>query len=253
MGREAVQAVAADDRFAICSVLTRSVGQAPQSEAYPVYTELEQLLEETQPDVWLDFTDARSVVHHVDTAIRFGVRPVIGATGYTDLDLARWQDRCDEQELGGIAAPNFAIGALLMMKFATEAARYFDVAEIVELHHDGKKDAPSGTAKRTALMMSEVIRQQHPETGEQTISDINRMEADNHPARGLLADKVHVHSVRLPGLVAHQEVILGGTGETLTIRHDSSSRSSFMPGVLLACAEVQKLNCLVYGLENLLW
>ncbi|MCL6446443.1 MAG: 4-hydroxy-tetrahydrodipicolinate reductase, partial [Alicyclobacillus sp.] len=170
--------------------------------------------------------DVRSVVNHVDHAVTRGVRPVIGATGYTPDDLARWDRELRAQGLGGIAAPNFALGALLMIRFAREAARWYGRAEIIELHHDGKKDAPSGTAKRTAQAMME-------ERGDNAA--------------------IPIHSVRLPGLVAHQEVIFGGTGEVLTIRHDSLSRTSFMPGVLTACEQVMTLTGLVHGLEHVLW
>ncbi|QQE81265.1 4-hydroxy-tetrahydrodipicolinate reductase [Alicyclobacillus sp. SO9] len=259
MGREAVKALQADARFAVTSGLVHTIGQAPDLDAFPVYDNLDSLLAETKPDVWLDFTDARSVVENVNQVLTYGVRPVIGATGYTQADLDKWHQLSVDQGLGGIAAPNFAIGALLMMRFAKEAASYFARAEIVELHHDGKKDAPSGTAKRTATIISEQFRETDSSVNEgtasteKTIADINKMESDNQPARGLLQDDVRVHSVRLPGLVAHQEVLFGGMSETLTIRHDSIHRSSFMPGVLLACAKVRDLTGMVYGLEHILW
>jgi 4-hydroxy-tetrahydrodipicolinate reductase len=222
MGREAAAALSADERFRVVAALVRSGGQA-HSEI-PTYQDPEELLGAVHPDVWLDLTDAASVVRHVDLAIAHGVRPVVGATGYDKDDVARWNEECLERGIGGIAAPNFAIGALLMMRFAREAARFFRAAEIVELHHDGKKDAPSGTAKRTAEQMRE-------ESGRE----------------------VPIHSVRLPGLVAHQEVLFGGEGEVLTIRHDSLSRKSFMPGVLAACAAVGQVRGMVYGLEHILW
>ncbi|GGJ07381.1 4-hydroxy-tetrahydrodipicolinate reductase [Alicyclobacillus cellulosilyticus] len=222
MGREAVAALAEDGRFHIAGALVRDPGRAP--DGLRVFTDPVHAVEEARPDVWLDLTDAESVVRHVDLAISFGVRPVVGATGYGAEDVARWQKACEERGLGGVVAPNFALGALLMIRFAQEAARFYAAAEIVELHHDGKKDAPSGTARRTALLIRDVTGRDVP-----------------------------IHSVRLPGLVAHQEVIFGGTGETLTIRHDSLSRASFMPGIRLACAKVMELSTLVYGLEHLLW
>jgi 4-hydroxy-tetrahydrodipicolinate reductase len=226
MGLEAARTLALDSRFLICAGLVRDVGQAfawPY-EPFPLFDNPALLIEQANPDIWLDLTDAKSVVHNVDYAILSGIRPVVGATGYSREDVERWDDLCKEKEIGGIACPNFAIGALLMIRFAKEASRYFEKAEIIELHHDGKKDAPSGTAKRTASEMAEIM-----------------------PA------EVPIHSVRLPGLVAHQEVLFGGTGEVLTIRHDSLSRQSFMHGILVACEHAPHLNGMVYGLEHLLW
>jgi 4-hydroxy-tetrahydrodipicolinate reductase len=255
MGREAVRAIGEDPRFKLAAVLTRQSGQALAPFPCPEYHDPAQLLMEVRPDVWLDFTDADSVVRHVDQCIAFGVRPVVGATGYSPQDVERWNQQCLDNDIGGIAAPNFAIGALLMIRFASEAARFFSKAEIVEYHHDGKKDAPSGTAKRTAESMA-----QHMEaafTRPDSVSPLDRREtgegAAAQPARGLDYNNIRIHSVRLPGLVAHQEVMFGGTGEILTIRHDSLSRTSFMPGVLLACSRVINIRGMVYGLENLLW
>jgi 4-hydroxy-tetrahydrodipicolinate reductase len=165
-------------------------------------------------DVLVDFTTPDTVVENARAACAAGVHVVIGTTGF-DVDALR-----DAQGANVFAAPNFAIGAVLMMRFAAEAARHMPKAEIVELHHDGKLDAPSGTAKRTAELMG---------------------------------GDVPIHSVRLPGLVAHQEVILGDVGQTLTIRHDTTSRESFMPGVLLAVRRVGDLDeSPVVGLERLL-
>ncbi|MBX5437243.1 MAG: 4-hydroxy-tetrahydrodipicolinate reductase [Alicyclobacillaceae bacterium] len=228
MGSEAVRTLARDARFRVTALLVRdrSAFTPPADVPAAVYDDPEQLLVESPPDVWLDFTDATSVVANVDRCIAHRVRPVIGATGYSPADVARWDEMLREEGIGGVAAPNFAIGALLMMRFAAEAARFFERAEVIELHHDGKKDAPSGTAKRTA----ELIRS----------------------ARGAGPD-TPIHSVRLPGLVAHQEVLFGGSGEVLTIRHDSLSRQSFMAGVQVACTQVMNITGLVYGLEHLLW
>lgn len=225
MGSEAVRALQADGRFHLAAVLVRDAVQQPAE--VPAYTDVQTLLDERHPDVWLDLTDAQSVVSNIDHVVERGVRPVIGSTGYTATDRDHWDKQLRAQSLGGLAVPNFAIGALLMMRFAQEAARLFDKVEIIEMHHDGKKDAPSGTAKRTAEAVA--------------------------TARGGQAADIPIHSVRLPGLVAHQEVLFGGTGELLTIRHDSLARTSFMPGVLLACAEVHKLQGLIYGLDHLLW
>jgi 4-hydroxy-tetrahydrodipicolinate reductase len=226
MGLEAARTLSEDSRFEVCAGLVRDVGRAIAYSglAFPLFDDPALLIEQTNPDIWLDLTDAKSVVHNVDYAIQSGIRPVVGATGYLQSDIQRWDELCKEKSIGGIACPNFAIGALLMTRFAKEAAKYFKKAEIIELHHDGKKDAPSGTAKRTAAEMEEEM-----------------------------ASEIPIHSVRLPGLVAHQEVLFGGVGEVLTIRHDSLSRQSFMSGILVACKEVGGLSGMVYGLEHLLW
>lgn len=227
MGREAVQALTADNRFKVTGVLVRPGITIPGLPSEAAFDDPEQLLLAAHPDVWLDLTDARSVRQHVSLAISYGVRPVIGSTGYDLNDVSEWDESLRRADLGGIAAPNFAIGALLMMRFAEQAARHFHQVEIIELHHDGKRDKPSGTAKRTA----------------ESIAGIQERTTDS----------IAIHSVRLPGLVAHQEVLFGGVGEVLTIRHDSLSRQSFMPGIQLACARVMELRGLVYGLEHLLW
>lgn len=257
MGREAVAVLSTDNRFEIAALLVRQSGQAQSVSTQidaPVYTEAKELLLESQPDVWLDFTDASSVITNIDLCLEYGVRPVIGATGYGPSDIARWNDTTLKAGIGGIAAPNFAIGALLMIRFAAEATRFFAGAEIIELHHEGKKDAPSGTALRTAVAMA---NQSQAAAMASFSKKTSRTEPDTAagtgPARGLVEDGIHIHSVRLPGLVAHQEIIFGGVGETLTIRHDSLSRLSFMQGVQFACARVVDIQGLVYGLEHLLW
>ncbi|WAH39676.1 4-hydroxy-tetrahydrodipicolinate reductase [Alicyclobacillus fastidiosus] len=222
MGREAVKTIEAAPDMDLAGVLVRRADEDTRQFFTGVYDDPVRLLETEQPDVWLDLTTPDTVVSHVDLAFAHGVRPVVGATGYQEADLARWNDQASQTGIGGIACPNFAIGALLMMRFAKEAAKWMPRAEIIELHHDKKKDKPSGTAIRTA----------------------REMETEY---------EIPIHSVRLPGLVAHQEVLFGGTGETLTIRHDSLSRESFMPGVVLACRGVMQLRQMVYGLEHLLW
>jgi 4-hydroxy-tetrahydrodipicolinate reductase len=194
--------------------------------------------------VVVDFTNAEWTPQLVDAALANGVRLVIGTTG---LDAGFREDlraRCEQRKLGALVASNFAIGAVLMMQFARTAARFFDSAEIIELHHDQKVDAPSGTAKTTAEMMLEARNRpfDHNDPEKQVVP---------HTRGGNLGG-VAIHSVRLPGLVAHQEVILGGTGQTLTLRHDSTGRESFMPGVLLAVKAVMELDHMVDGLEALL-
>ncbi|MDR5683901.1 MAG: 4-hydroxy-tetrahydrodipicolinate reductase [Armatimonadota bacterium] len=195
-------------------------------------------------DVLVEFSVGDGAVHNAVRAARVGVRPVVGATGYAPGRLDELAQACAQAHIGGLVAPNFALGAVLMMEFAQRAAAYFPHAEIIELHHDRKRDAPSGTAARTAHLIA-AARGRVPQPAVQ--------EEETAPgARGASQAGVRVHSVRLPGLVAHQEVIFGGPGQTLTIRHDSVSEESFLSGVLLAIRRVGALDSLVVGLERLL-
>jgi 4-hydroxy-tetrahydrodipicolinate reductase len=189
---------------------------------------LSKTLEEVLPDaeVVVDFTRPDAALGNALACLRAGVHVVIGTTGFDPAPLTQARPVKGRPAANALIVPNFAIGAVLMMRFATEAARHMEKAEIVELHHDGKLDAPSGTAMRTAELMAAASGQDPPP----------------------------IHSVRLPGLVAHQEVILGDVGQTLTLRHDTISRESFMPGVLLAVRRVASLQePLVVGLESLLF
>ena len=206
--------------------------------------DLAAALSESGAQVAVDFTVAGSGYTNAKTMIAAGVCPVIGTSGIQPGEVSDLENLCREKALGGVIAPNFAIGAVLMMRFAAEAARHLPHVEIIELHHDRKVDAPSATAVKTAQMIEAVRPKAPPPKVEET---------ELAPgARGTKSYPVTIHSVRLPGLVAHQEVILGGIGETLTVRHDSISRESFMSGVTLAVKRVMKLDELVYGLENLL-
>ena len=202
-----------------------------------------QTLAENAPHVMVDFTTPLAVMQNIMVALQGGVRPVVGTTGITEVDLARISELVQKSGIGAFVAPNFALGAVLLMKFAATAARFFPQVEIIELHHDQKIDAPSGTALKTAKMIAASRLQQADQ----------REELLKVPGvRGGMQDGVHIHSVRLSGLVAHQEVIFGGQGQTLTLRHDSYDRSSFMPGVILAVEKVMTMQELVYGLENIL-
>lgn len=197
--------------------------------------------------VLVDFTHPDVVMDNVRFAVDQGIHAVVGTTGFTPerLDTVRsWL--ADAPQLGVLVAPNFGIGAVLSMKFAQLAARYYDSAEVIELHHPGKVDAPSGTAVRTA----QLIAQARAEAGLPPVPDATTQALDG--ARGAVVDGVHVHALRVAGMVAHQEIVLGAEGETLTIRHDSLHRSSFMPGVLLGVREVGRRPGLTVGLEPLL-
>jgi 4-hydroxy-tetrahydrodipicolinate reductase len=194
--------------------------------------------------VVVDFTTPDSVMANLEFLISHNIHAVIGTTGFDDARIAKIKSLLSSSKSGVLIAPNFAIGAVLMMEFATKAARYFESAEIIELHHPNKVDAPSGTAARTAELMSQARK----DAGLAAMPDATSTSLDG--ARGASVGEIPVHSVRLRGLVAHQEVLLGGIGETLSIRHDSIDRVGFMPGVLLGIRSVGTHPGLTFGLEN---
>ncbi len=196
-----------------------------------------------QAQVVVDFTAAESAFDNINAIIKADAHPVIGTTGLLPEQIQHLQQQCAEKKLGGLIAPNFSIGAILMMQMASTAAQYLPNVEIIEYHHPGKQDSPSGTALKTAEMIGNSRREAAmPLQTRETIPG----------ARGASSHDINIHAVRLPGLVAHQSVIFGGEGETLTIKHDSIDRICFMPGVLMACKKVINLQQLVYGLEHLL-
>jgi 4-hydroxy-tetrahydrodipicolinate reductase len=198
-------------------------------------------------EVAVDLTRPDVVMDNLAFLVTHGVHAVVGTSGFDDGRLAALRGWLDDQPaVGVLVAPNFAIGAVLMMHFAGQAARFFESTEIIELHHPGKADAPSGTARRTA----EIVAAARAAAGLGAPPDATTTALDG--ARGALVDGVPVHAVRLRGLVAHQEVLLGGPGETLTLRHDSLDRVSFMPGVLLGIRAVGRRPGLTVGLEHLL-
>lgn len=196
--------------------------------------------------VVVDFTVPESVMGNLTFVLANNIHAVVGTTGWDDARLAEVRDLQASSQANILIAPNFGLAAVLMMQFAAKAAPYFDSVEIVELHHPRKADAPSGTARRTAEMIVEARQA----AGSQIMPDATRDLLDG--ARGAVIGDVHVHSVRLQGLVAHQEVILGGPGESLTIRHDSYDRESFMPGVLLGVREISHTAGVTFGLEHVL-
>lgn len=197
-----------------------------------------------EADVWVDFTNPSVAFSNTYFALSQGFAPVVGTTGFSQKEIEDLEALAKTKKIGGLIAPNFAIGAILLMEFAAKAAKYFPDVEIIELHHDQKKDAPSGTALKTASLIAE-----NRTSKSQGVSDEEELIAG---ARGANYEGVRIHSVRLPGLVAHQEVIFGGPGEGLTLRHDSFDRQSFMAGVNLGIKKVVTLQELVYGLEKLL-
>ena len=227
MGSEVVRAVEAADDLTLAAAL--DVGDD---------------LDLSGADVAVDFTHPDAVMDNLRTCIAAGVHAVVGTTGFTEERLAELRGLLDGTQVGVLVAPNFGIAAVLMMQFAAQAARFFDSAEVVELHHPNKADAPSGTARRTAQLIAEARQ------GMAAMPDATSTSLDG--ARGADVGGVRVHAVRLAGLVAHQEVLLGGAGESLTIRHDSYDRASFMPGVLLGVREIASRPGLTVGLEHLL-
>lgn len=208
------------------------------------YNDLNKCVQAVEADVLIDLTSPEVGYRHTKIALENGIRPVVGTTGFTKEQLIELKTLAKDNQIGAVIAPNFAIGAVLMMEFSKWAAKYFPDVEIIEKHHDQKLDAPSGTAIKTAELIQEERKkkaQGHPDEQE-TIQG----------ARGADYDGMRIHSVRLPGLVAHQEVIFGGPGENLTIQHDSFHRESFMSGIKFAIDHVVNLTELVYGLENLM-
>lgn len=206
---------------------------------------LELALEQKDIDVVVDFTMPDLVYKHTRLILEHDARPVIGTTGLTEEQLAEIKQISEQKGLGCLVAPNFAVGAVLMMMFAQKASKYFSNAEIIETHHNKKKDAPSGTAIKTAQLMA----QEREKFGLDNCAETETLQGSRG---GTTAAGIHIHSVRLPGFVAHQEVIFGGSGQALTIRHDSFDRISFMPGVVLGIRQVMANNEFVYGLENIL-
>jgi 4-hydroxy-tetrahydrodipicolinate reductase len=227
--------------------VVEAVSAAPDLELVAVIDVGDALSALDGCEVIVDFTTPDAVMATLEYCIGAGIHCVIGTTGFDDARLARVAGWCaGRPEVGVLVAPNFGIGAVLMMQFAAQAAQYFDSVEIIELHHPDKVDAPSGTARHTA----DLITAARAAAGCEPMPDATTQELDG--ARGAVVGEVRVHSVRARGLVAHQEVILGGLGETLTIRHDSMDRTSFMPGVLLGVRQVAAHPGMTVGLDSFL-
>jgi 4-hydroxy-tetrahydrodipicolinate reductase len=223
MGQEACAAIEGSDDLELVGGFARArAGEALGTGR--LFDDVTDLYDAAKPDVVVDFTVYPATLVVAREAVERRISPVIGATGWTDEDRVSFESMCDEYGVGAAIVPNFALGAVLAMRFAAQAAPYFPTAEIIELHHDRKLDKPSGAAKLTAERIA--------------------------TASG--RDVVPIHSVRLRGLVAHEEILFGGEGEVLTIRHDSLSRSSFMPGLLLAVRGVRERKKLVVGLDAFL-
>ncbi len=259
MGREVIKAVAqAPDMNLVGAISTtvehqgKDAGElAGLSEALeiPITDQLEPMLAfaagEKQLGVMVDFTHPNSVYDNIRSAIAYGIRPVVGTTGLSPQQLQDLAEFADKASTGCLIIPNFSIGMVLLQQAAIAASKHFDHVEIIELHHNQKADAPSGTAIQTAQLLGEMGKTYNSAIVEET---------EKLPgARGSLAEEgIRIHSVRLPGLIAHQEVIFGAAGQIYTLRHDTSDRACYMPGVLLAIRQVLQLKSLVYGLEKIL-
>ncbi|MBD2015160.1 4-hydroxy-tetrahydrodipicolinate reductase [Microcoleus sp. FACHB-53] len=258
MGREVIKAVSQAEDMTLVGAIERNpqyigqdigevIGCGPLE--IPVLNDLQANLvlatQEKVQGVMVDFTHPDSVYDNVRSAIAYGVRPVVGTTGMSPEQIQDLADFAEKASTGCLLIPNFSIGMVLLQQAAVQASKYFDHVEIIELHHNQKADAPSGTAVQTAQLLAELGKTFNPAVVKET---------EKLPgARGSVAEEnIRIHSVRLPGLIAHQEVIFGAPGQIYTLRHDTSDRSCYMPGVLLAIRKVTQLKSLVYGLEKIL-
>ncbi len=253
MGRAVVKAVQSDPELQLVGGVDKGLAGEDlgvlagiEKLQLGAYADLKTALAETTPHVVVDFTSPVAVFSNAKTILQSGAHAVIGTTGLTVLQRDELDAIGREHHTHILVAPNFSMGAVMMMKTAAELAPYFPNVEIIELHHNHKYDAPSGTAILTAEMIAE------SRTNSGVDADVDATKETLPGARGAHVKGIPIHSVRLPGYVAHQEVLLGGYGETLTIRHDSLSRESFMPGVVLACKRISNFEGLTYGLENYL-
>ena len=261
MGQAIVKAVSEADDMTLVGAIDRNpkligedigevIGVGPLE--VPVMNDLEATLVMAQNEapkggsaVMVDVTHPDSVYGSVRAALAYGVRPVVGTTGMSPEQIKDLADFADKASTGCLLIPNFSIGMVLLQQAALQAAEYFDHVEIIELHHNQKADAPSGTAVKTAEMLSELNKNFNPPQVEETEKMVG--------ARGTQTeDGVRIHSIRLPGLIAHQAVIFGAAGQSYTLRHDTSDRVCYMPGVLLSIRRVLPLKSLVYGLDKIL-
>jgi 4-hydroxy-tetrahydrodipicolinate reductase len=258
MGLEVIKAVAGAEDMVLFGAIDRhphiqgqDIGELAGCGALevPVTNDMQAMLamasQEKQPAVMVDFTHPDSVYENVRTAIAYGVRPVVGTTGLSLDQIQDLAEFADKASVGCLIIPNFSIGVILMQQAAIQAAKYFEHVEIIELHHDRKADAPSGTAIKTAQLLGELGKTYNPAKVEESETITG--------ARGGIADEnIRIHSIRLPGLIAHQEIIFGAAGQIYTLRHDTTDRSCYMPGVLLSIRKILDLKSLIYGLEKIL-
>lgn len=246
MGQKAVNLVNSLDNFELVAGMSPTATNDPQKYNLPAGAKIYQSLAkipDLAADIWIDFTTPKAVYNNVKFALEHHISPVVGTTGMSDEQEVELIKISQKEKVGGLIAPNFGMSAVLLMKFAKEAAQYFPDAEIIEMHHADKKDAPSGTALATAKMIAE-NRPEH-ETAPDEVETLENVRGGDYQG-------IKIHSVRLPGYIAHEQVLFGGPGEALTIRQDSFDRESFMGGVKVALEKVDQLDELVVGLENIL-
>ena len=250
MGSEVVRSILGEDDLDVCGAVDpgtagHDLGEIVGTGAHgiTIVSSLQEAFAVNKPDVVVDFTSPKVIFDNAKFVLENGVNIIIGTTGLTAEQRDILSDIADRHHANGLVAPNFSLGAVLLMKLSAEVAKYMPNVEIIELHHNKKYDAPSGTAKLTAEKIADA-RVEEPE------EDLTKESLPG--ARGGKYKGVTIHSVRLPGYVAHQEVLFGGYGELLTLRHDSLDRKSFMPGVMMACRKVMTTVGFVYGLENYL-
>ena len=236
MGQEVIRAVSETDNLSLVAKIDINNGE---------FATIKDAKNSVNIDILVDFTQPKAIYENALYCLNNGISIVIGTTGLSDMQISELKTLSEKNSLGCFIAPNFSTGAVLMMKFAQMAAKYFENAEIIELHHNQKKDAPSGTALKTAQMMAEVnksfVNGNCPET--ETIEGARGANSYNN---------IHIHSVRMPGFMASQEVLFGSSGQTLNIRHDSTDRKCYMSGILMAINYTAENKKFVYGLENIL-
>lgn len=246
MGQKAVNLVNKMDDFDIVAGLSPIAKNDPEKYSLPkdaqIFKQISEIPEDIA-DIWIDFTTPTAVYENVKYALNHHISPVVGTTGVSDDQETELLALSKKEQVGGLIVPNFGMSAVLLMKFAKEAAKYFPDVEIIEMHHADKKDAPSGTALSTAKLIAE-NRPEH-ETAPDEVESLKNVRGGDYQG-------IKIHSVRLPGYIAHEQVLFGGNGEALTIRQDSFDRESFMSGVKVALEKVSALNELVIGLENIL-
>ena len=237
MGKEVVKAVNDDKELSLVAQIDIIDGE---------YSSIENAAQAQKIDVLVDFTQPKSIYENAQYCLNNGINIVIGTTGLSDEQIVNLKSLSEKNKVSCLIAPNFSTGAVLMMMFAKQAAKYFDNAEIIELHHNQKKDAPSGTAVKTALMMSEASEKSF------VTGNCSETETIEGARGGISYSDIHIHSVRMPGYIASQEVLFGSSGQTFKIRHDSMNRECYMPGVLMAVKHVVKQPEFIYGLENIM-
>ncbi len=252
VGREVVKAVSENVETSLSAAIDKfetgkDIGEVLFNKKLDVKisNDIEKTFAQTKPDVVVDFTQPSVIFENAKKYLNMGVRPVIGTTGLNSLQLEELKTLSRTMGISCLVAPNFSTGAVLLMKFAKEAAKYFNNAEIIELHHNQKKDAPSGTAVKTAELMAEV-------NDCFSLGNCDELETITGARGAKSKSEIHIHSVRMPGYSASQEVIFGSEGQILTLRHDTSDRKCYMQGVLLAVKYVFSHDDFVYGLDNIM-